>query len=82
MASTKKSTAKRKPTKGQVAANKAIDFIESLKHSKDPWAGKPFKLAQPEGKLTKEYLEASADNIMKHIAELLPKEYRGVYSDS
>lgn len=44
--------------------------------------GKPFKLPCPEGKITKEHLEACADNIMRHIAELLPQEYRGVYAEN
>jgi 1-acyl-sn-glycerol-3-phosphate acyltransferase len=43
--------------------------------------GKPFKLPQPEGKLTREHLQESADNIMRHVAELIPKEYRGVYGE-
>ena len=44
--------------------------------------GKPFKLSYPEGKLTREQLQDCADNIMGHVAELLPEHYRGVYGET
>ena len=42
--------------------------------------GHPFTLTSTEGKVTKEELAGLADNIMIHIAELLPPEYRGHYA--
>ncbi len=42
--------------------------------------GEPFYLPQSE-RLTKEAVEAGADLIMSHIAELLPQRYRGIYAD-
>ncbi len=42
--------------------------------------GKPFHLSPVTGKLTKEELAERSDCIMRHIAELLPPEYRGEYS--
>ena len=44
--------------------------------------GQPFSFSKGEGKLTREQLTQSADQIMERIAELLPKEYRGVYGES
>mgnify|MGYP006285227703 CR=1 FL=1 len=43
--------------------------------------GKPFHIAVPNGKLDKKNLRALADEIMVHIAELLPHEYRGYYAN-
>ena len=42
--------------------------------------GKPFTLPSFEGKITKEKRKDLIDLMMGHIAELLPPEYRGVYS--
>jgi 1-acyl-sn-glycerol-3-phosphate acyltransferase len=41
--------------------------------------GKPFSLPRAGSKLSKEELAEHTDIIMRHIAELLPPEYRGVY---
>lgn len=43
--------------------------------------GKLFKLRFPEGKLNREVRNAMVDEIMYQIAEILPKGYRGYYSD-
>ncbi|MFC2078882.1 lysophospholipid acyltransferase family protein [Candidatus Bipolaricaulota bacterium] len=42
-------------------------------------AGKPFHLELPEGKPTREDRQRMADDVMLHIAEMMPEEYRGVY---
>jgi 1-acyl-sn-glycerol-3-phosphate acyltransferase len=42
--------------------------------------GKPFSLPPVGGKLTREKLVEYTDIIMRHIAELLPPKYRGVYA--
>jgi 1-acyl-sn-glycerol-3-phosphate acyltransferase len=42
--------------------------------------GKPFDLPKTDGKLTREERSNLVTSIMKHIAELLPPEYRGVYA--
>jgi 1-acyl-sn-glycerol-3-phosphate acyltransferase len=42
--------------------------------------GKPFNLSKSDGKLTREERNRLLTNIMEHIAELLPAEYRGVYA--
>jgi 1-acyl-sn-glycerol-3-phosphate acyltransferase len=42
--------------------------------------GQPFSLPPVEGKLTREKLVEYTDIIMRHIAELLPPKYRGVYA--
>ena len=42
--------------------------------------GRPFHLPPPSDKLTKVELTELTDSIMEHIAELLPKKYRGNYS--
>jgi len=43
--------------------------------------GKPFKLPQLGGRLTKDQLAPATDIIMRNIAELLPESYRGYYAD-
>ena len=43
--------------------------------------GKPFTLPPISGKLTKAGLSRLTDVIMRHIAELVPPEYRGHYAD-
>jgi 1-acyl-sn-glycerol-3-phosphate acyltransferase len=43
--------------------------------------GKPFALDPGEGKLTREQLSQMTHEMMYRIAELLPAEYRGYYSD-
>jgi 1-acyl-sn-glycerol-3-phosphate acyltransferase len=42
--------------------------------------GQPFSLPPVEGKLTREKLVEYTDIIMRHIAELIPPKYRGVYA--
>lgn len=42
--------------------------------------GEPFTLTTKAGRLNKEETKRLTDEIMKHIAELLPPEYRGRYS--
>jgi 1-acyl-sn-glycerol-3-phosphate acyltransferase len=42
--------------------------------------GQPFDLPSVDGKLTREKLAEHTELIMQRIAELLPPEYRGVYS--
>ena len=42
--------------------------------------GRPFYLPPANGKLTKVELAGFTDSIMRHIAELLPLEYRGSYA--
>lgn len=41
--------------------------------------GPPFYLASPGSKVTREELADFTDNIMRHIAAVLPPEYRGAY---
>jgi 1-acyl-sn-glycerol-3-phosphate acyltransferase len=43
--------------------------------------GQPFYLPSVDGKLTREKLAEHTELIMQRIAELLPPEYRGVYSE-
>ncbi len=43
--------------------------------------GKPFRLPETTGKLTKEERYRQLDFMMKKVAALLPPEYRGVYGD-
>lgn len=43
--------------------------------------GKPFRLPE-DGRVRGQKLQEYTDIIMYHIAELLPKEYRGVYADN
>lgn len=43
--------------------------------------GKPFRLPEIEGKLTKEKRAELTTYMMKHIAALLPPAYRGVYGE-
>ena len=42
--------------------------------------GTPFSLPTLEGKITDDLMKSMTDMIMMRIAELLPEEYRGVYS--
>jgi 1-acyl-sn-glycerol-3-phosphate acyltransferase len=44
--------------------------------------GKPFLLSKSGAKHTKDDLERGIDEIMAHIAALLPPEYRGVYAEA
>jgi len=41
--------------------------------------GDPFHLEPPEGKPSREDRQRMADDAMRHIAELLPEEYQGMY---
>jgi 1-acyl-sn-glycerol-3-phosphate acyltransferase len=43
--------------------------------------GKPFRLPKTDGKVSRADLDKSTNLIMGHIAELLPVEYRGYYTD-
>jgi len=43
--------------------------------------GRPFHIEPTEGKTGKKDLLKLSDHIMGHVAELLPPEYRGYYSD-
>lgn len=43
--------------------------------------GLPFYLPTPGGRLDKKQLKDLSDDIMEHIAELLPPEYRGYYTN-
>ncbi|MCK5586726.1 1-acyl-sn-glycerol-3-phosphate acyltransferase [Candidatus Bipolaricaulota bacterium] len=43
--------------------------------------GDPFNLERPTGKLTRQDRQRMADDVMRHLAELLPSEYRGVYQE-
>ncbi len=42
--------------------------------------GKPFTLPETNGKKTRDVLEESTSIVMRRIAEILPPEYRGIYS--
>jgi 1-acyl-sn-glycerol-3-phosphate acyltransferase len=42
--------------------------------------GKPFHLPPTNGRKTRDVLEESTTSIMRHVAELLPAEYRGIYT--
>jgi 1-acyl-sn-glycerol-3-phosphate acyltransferase len=44
--------------------------------------GQPFSLPPVEGRLTREKLAEYTDLIMRHIAQLLPDRYQGVYGKS
>src|SRR5207249_726245 len=44
--------------------------------------GPTFMIAPSEGKTSTEVLSTRTDEIMVHIAQLLPPEYRGVYGES
>jgi len=44
--------------------------------------GELFHLEKPEGKSSREDRQRMADQIMRHVAELLPESYRGVYGSS
>jgi 1-acyl-sn-glycerol-3-phosphate acyltransferase len=41
--------------------------------------GKPFRLPESSGQVSREKLKSATDMIMAHIAELLPEAYRGIY---
>jgi len=41
--------------------------------------GQPFRLPQVNGKPSRADLATSTETVMRHIAELLPEDYRGVY---
>jgi len=43
--------------------------------------GEPFRLSSPQGAIGRQVRRQMADEIMYRMAELLPEEYRGVYSD-
>ena len=43
--------------------------------------GDPFTLEPPAGKPTHEDRQRMADEVMRHIAELIPVEYRGAYQE-
>ena len=43
--------------------------------------GKPFRLSQSSDLPDKEELERQTEDIMRHIAALLPAKYRGVYGE-
>lgn len=43
--------------------------------------GKPFRLAQAGKRRSRDDMERGVDEIMRHIATLLPPEYRGEYAD-
>ena len=44
--------------------------------------GKPFSLPEIDGKVEREELQSLADSIMYHVADLIPKDLRGVYAQS
>ncbi len=44
--------------------------------------GNPFTLPEAEGKISRQVLDERTDYMMKHIAELLPEKYRGVYEEN
>ena len=44
--------------------------------------GPPFAPSPVEGKITAAHLESFTEEIMHHLAALLPPEYRGVYADA
>ena len=43
--------------------------------------GQPFYLSSADSKLTRAELARLTDSMMRHIAELLPPEYRGKYAE-
>jgi hypothetical protein len=43
--------------------------------------GEPFILTMPRGGDHRESLRAATAELMRHVAELLPEEQRGVYAD-
>ncbi|MDY6835488.1 MAG: (d)CMP kinase [Chloroflexota bacterium] len=43
--------------------------------------GKPVKLPPIEGKVTRQHLAENTEIIMKHIANLLPESYQGIYRE-
>jgi len=43
--------------------------------------GRPFKVVIKDGKVTKEIRQQVADEMMAHLAELMPLEYRGEYEN-
>ncbi len=44
--------------------------------------GRPFKLPEVNGKISRLVLSERTDFMMKHISELLPDKYRGVYGNN
>ena len=64
------------------------DFFQKASHGKRPplemHIGKPIHLPPVEGKgiERRESRQRNADLVMRHIAGMLPEEYRGVYADT
>ena len=61
-----------------------VEHLRDWLHLRKPTCyvaiGHPFRPERPEGKLSGEDLQQMADQVMVRIAELLPPEYRGVYT--
>jgi len=59
---------------------------ENLKHFRRTEfhfrVGEPFSLSFPLKRIAREDRQALADEVMQHIAELLPRSYHGVYRDA
>jgi 1-acyl-sn-glycerol-3-phosphate acyltransferase len=64
------------------------DFFQKASHGKRPQLemhiGKPFHLPSVEGKGAerRDSRQRNADLVMRHIAGMLPEEYRGVYAET
>ncbi len=64
------------------------DYLQQALHFKRPQVeiriGQPFRLPPLEGRgaLRRESRQRNADLVMRHVAGLLPPEYRGVYADT
>jgi len=59
--------------------------VENLKHFRrtkiTATTGKPFYVEIPKGKGREQAMREATDEIMCHLAALLPEKYRGVYAD-
>lgn len=66
---------------GMEAAEKGFSWVMRHRPEVTVNIGKPFYLSTPDERLNKSQLKELSDEIMVHIAGLLPTEYRGYYAD-
>lgn len=66
---------------GMEVAEKGFRWVMLHRPRVSVHIGKPFHIALPDGKLDRNNLRELADDIMEHVAELLPNAYRGYYAN-